>query len=200
MYWLATAAAALLLSILYSASPALAKAKISEKTQYYEISGKTGFELLLDMNRRGPRHGFLTKAIAQTRYETRPDGRFVHEKGVCRIKGGGVTMKITYVYPKPRGTLDKDLARRWKLFQADNVRHEQTHGRIAKEFAAELDSFVRGFAVKDGASCWKALSRFERELAALYAGNKKKQAAFDLKEHRDGGPVDKSIRVLVGKR
>lgn len=200
MYWFGIAGAALLLFIVSVASPAHAKTRITEKTEYYEISGKTGLELFLDMNRRGPRHGFLTKAIAQTRYETRPDGRFVHEKGVCRIKGGGVTMKITYIYPKPRGTLDADLARRWKLFQADNLRHEQTHGRIARELANEVDTFVRGFAVKDGPSCWKALSRFERELQALYTRNKKKQAAFDLKEHRDGGPVDKSIRILVGKR
>ncbi|WP_187970235.1 DUF922 domain-containing protein [Aquibium microcysteis] len=200
MYRLGAAVAAVLSFLLFVAWPAQAKTRITEKTEYYEISGRTGMELLLDMNRRGPRQGFLTKAIAQTRYETRPDGKFVHEKGVCRIKGGGVTMKITYVYPKPRGTLDKDLGRRWKLFQADNVRHEQTHGRIARELASEVDAYVRGFAVKDGPSCWKALSRFERELQAYYTRNKKKQAAFDLKEHRDGGPVDKSIRILVGKR
>jgi predicted secreted Zn-dependent protease len=192
--------AALLLMLLPLASSAHAGARITEKTEYYDISGKTGVELFLDMNRRGPRHGFLTKAIAQTRYETKPEGKLVHDKGVCRVKGGGVTMKITYIYPKPRGTLDKDLARRWKLFQADNVRHEKTHGRIARELATEVDGFVRGYAVKDGPSCWKALSRFQREIKELYARNKKKQAAFDLKEHRKGGAVERSVLVLVGKR
>ena len=200
MYRMGAALTAILLSVLPPTSSAHAKARITEKTEYYDISGKTGVDLFLDMNRRGPRHGFLTKAIAQTRYETRPDGKFVHDKGVCRIAGGGVTMKITYIYPKPRGTLDRDLDRRWKLFQADNVRHEQTHGRIAKELAAEIDRYVRGFAVKDGSSCWKALSQFERDIKSFYARNKKKQAAFDLKEHRKGGAVDKSILVLVGKR
>ena len=197
---LGVALTTLLLFVLPFANSAHAKTRITEKTEYYEISGKTGVELFLDMNRRGPRHGFLTKAIAQTRYETRPDGKFVHEKGVCRIKGGSVTMKITYIYPKPRGTLDRDLARRWKLFQADNIRHEQTHGRIARELASEIDGYLRGFAVKDGPSCWKALSQFEREIQAKYAANKKKQAAFDLKEHRDGGAVDKSILAPIGKR
>lgn len=193
-------AALALLVVLPVATTAHAKARITEKTEYYEISGKTGADLLLDMNRRGPRHGFMTKAIAQTRYEVRPQGHLANDKGICRIKGAGVTMKITFIYPKPRGTLDRDLARRWKLFQADNVRHEETHGRIARELAAEADGYVRRFAVKDGRSCWKALSQFEREIKALYARYQKKQAAFDLKEHRKGGAVDKSILVLVGKR
>lgn len=190
----------LLLFVFALAHPAHAKTRITEKTEYYEISGKTGLELFLDMNRRGPRHGFLTKAIAQTRYVTTPDGKFVHDNGVCRIKGSSVTLKITYVYPRPRGTLDRDLARRWKLFQAYNIRHEQTHGRLARELAAELDAYLRGFAVKDGPSCWKALSRFERELQAFYANDKKKQAAYDLKEHRKGGAVDKNALALIGKR
>jgi predicted secreted Zn-dependent protease len=183
------------------ASPALAKARITEKTQYYEISGKTGFELLLDMNRRGPRHGFLTKAIAQTRYETRPDGRFVHEKGCLPDQGRRGHDEDHLRLPQAAG--DARQGSRPALEALSGRQRPATSRPMAaspKDFAAELDSYVRGFAVKDGASCWKALSRFERELAALYAGNKKKQAAFDLKEHRDGGPVDKSIRVLVGKR
>ncbi|MFN3549569.1 MAG: DUF922 domain-containing protein [Mesorhizobium sp.] len=189
-----------LLAVLPLATPAHAKARVTEKTEYYEISGKTGVDLLLDMNRRGPRHGFMTKAIAQTRYEARPQGHLAHANGVCRIKDAGFTVKITYIYPKPRQPLDGDLARRWKLFQADNIRHEEVHGRIAKELGAEADGYVRRFAVKDGASCWKALSQFEREIKAIYARYQKKQAAFDLKEHRKGGAVDKSILLLVGKR
>jgi predicted secreted Zn-dependent protease len=197
---LAVVLALALLAYLPLAKSAFAKVKVSEKTEYYEISGKTGVDLYRDMGRRGPRHGFLTKAIAQTRYEVTPEGHMAHEKGLCRIKGAGVTLKITYIYPKPRGPLSADLARRWKRFQADNVRHEQMHGRIAKEFAAAADTYFRRFAVKDGPSCRKAVSQLKREAKALTDRYEKKQVDFDRNEHRDGGAVDKSALALIGKR
>jgi predicted secreted Zn-dependent protease len=37
--------------------------KVTEKTEYYDISGKTGAELFRSIMRKGPRHGFMSKAI-----------------------------------------------------------------------------------------------------------------------------------------
>ncbi len=182
-----------------SGAEAVAKPKITEKTEYYRISGKTGRDLLRDMNRRGPRHGWLTKAIAQTRYETRTFGDMVGENGKCRVRGGGVSMTITYIYPQPREKLSREMARRWKFFQADNVRHEKTHGRIAREMAAALETRIKGFETSGDRRCWAAKVRLERETRAIFDAYKKKQAAFDEREHRDGGSVDKSIAVLLGK-
>jgi predicted secreted Zn-dependent protease len=179
--------------------PAHAAPKVVEKVEYYAISGKTGPELLRDMARRGPRQGFLTKAIAQTRYETRADGRLRHAAGVCRFEGG-TTLEVTYIYPKPSHALDRDLARRWRIFQADNERHEKVHGKIARELAVELDRRLRAFALPDGPSCWKATAALKRERKALFDLYEKKQVAFDVKEHREGGPVDRSIEVLLGTR
>jgi predicted secreted Zn-dependent protease len=188
------AAAALGLPATAAAAP-----RVVETVEYYAISGTTGVELLRDMSRRGPRQGFLTRAIAQTRYETSADGRLRHAGGVCRFEGG-VSLKITYIYPKPGNALDRDLARRWRIFQADNERHEKAHGRIARELAVELDRRLRAFAMADGPSCWKATAALKRERETLFDLYEKKQIAFDLKEHRAGGPVDRSIEVLLGKR
>ncbi len=182
-----------------AAPEANAAPKVVEKVEYYSISGRTGAELLRDMARRGPRQGFLTKAIAQTRYETRADGRLRHAGGVCRFEGG-TTLEVTYIYPKPGNPLDRDLERRWRIFQADNERHEKVHGRIARELAVELDRRLRAFAMKDGPSCWKAKAAVKREREALFDLYEKKQVAFDVKEHREGGPVDRSIEVLLGLR
>lgn len=178
--------------------PAQAAPKIVEKTEYYAVSGTTGRELLVDMNRKGPRQGFLTKAIAQTRYETSTDGDLVHAGGVCRVAGGGVVLTVTYIYPKPSERLGRDLARRWKAFQADNVRHERMHGRIAAEFAARLERYIDDFAVRDGRGCGKARALFRRETKALYRLYEQKQIAFDRREHRANGPVDRSVALLLG--
>ena len=42
--------------------------KVTEKTGSYAVAGRSGAALLGAMDRRGPKHGFLTRAIAQTRY------------------------------------------------------------------------------------------------------------------------------------
>ena len=43
-------------------------ASVESKTVTYPISGSNGSELLDAMDRHGPKHGFLTRAIAQTSY------------------------------------------------------------------------------------------------------------------------------------
>lgn len=175
-----------------------AKPIIKEKTEYYSVSGSTGEDLLIDMNRRGPRHGFLRKAIAQTRYKTTPRGDLVHRDGNCRAVGGGVTVEITYIYPKPNRRLSPDLARRWRIFQADNIRHEKAHGRIARQMAEELDRKLNGFSMKDGPNCRRAFARVERDFGAILAKYEKMQNDFDQREHRDGGEVENSVWILVG--
>lgn len=186
---------ALLLSL-----PALAAPRITEKIEYYTITGKTGEDLLYEMNRKGPRHGFLRKAIAQTRYSATPRGSFAWRDGTCRTIDSGVVLDITYIYPKPEGTLPRDLVRRWNVFQADNVRHEKEHGRIARRMASELDRTIGRFSMKDGRSCGRAAATLKRQVADIYDKYEKLQNAFDRREHRPGGEVEKSIRVLTGRR
>lgn len=183
-----------------AAPEASAKPRITEKTRYYTISGKTGLALMQDMNRRGPRQGFLSKAIAQTRYTTNFRGDMVHEHGVCSVSGGGVDLAITYVYPKPRGKVTAALAKRWRAFAAQTVRHEEEHGRLARAMAAELDRFIRDFAMRDGRSCRKAEARMRRDTNRIYKRYTKLQNEFDQREHRAGGAVEKSILRLIGKR
>lgn len=191
---------AALAAMLATVGPVGAKPIVKEKIEYYSISGKTGMDLLVDMNRRGPRHGFLRKAIAQTKYTSTPRGDIVHRNGTCRVVGGGITTDITYIYPKPASRLSRDLTRRWRIFQADNVRHEKAHGRIARQMAAELDRKIGGFSMKDTGSCRRAVARLKREVAAIYTKYEKAQADFDQREHRDGGAVEKSVLILIGDR
>ncbi|SMH43038.1 DUF922 domain-containing protein [Mesorhizobium australicum] len=181
------------------ASTLAVRADVTVKTKYYDIKGKTGLELFYDMNRKGPRHGFLTKAIAQTQFKTSLKGDFVHSNGVCRTKGAGMTMQITYVYPRPVDKLPSALARRWKKFQATNVTHEEMHGRLAKKMVGDVNRTLRGFRMADGQSCRKANAKLMKELDRIVIAYNKSQVDFDKREHRDGGPVEKSVLALIGK-
>lgn len=182
------------------ASTVAARADVSIKTKYYDIKGKTGLELFYDMNRKGPRHGFLTKAIAQTQFKTDIKGDLVHSNGVCRTRGAEMAMQITYVYPRPVDKLDPALARRWKKFQASNIVHEETHGRLAKKMVADVNRAMRGFKLADGQSCRKANAKLMKDLSRIIVAYNKSQVDFDKREHRDNGPVEKSVLALVGKK
>ena len=135
------------------ASPVLAKARITSKTRYYSVSGTTGYELFKSMNRRGPRHAFMQKAMAQTQYKTSPRGKMVWRKGVCRVENGGYDAVITYVFPRPAARLSPAMKQRWATFMKHTTGHERVHGRIAVQMANALDSRIRRFAMEDSRGC-----------------------------------------------
>lgn len=192
------AAGAALLAIVLAPGAAEARANIRESVKYYEIAGSTGAELMVQMNRRGPRHGFLKRALAQTQFKPKFDGDIVYRNGKCVASGVDLRMNITYVYPKPVGPMPGDLKRRWAAFQADNVRHEKRHGAIAKDMMAKLDRYLRGFRVADRSNCRVALRQLNRDVERIIDQAVKAQNEFDRIEHRSKGPVEKSIRLLVG--
>lgn len=179
---------------------ASAQSRVTEATKYYSITGKTGMELLWDMNRKGPRHGFLTKAIAQTQFKTGYTGDFIWENGVCRTRNASFKLQITYVYPQPKGKFDAAMTRRWKAFQATNIVHEREHGRIAKKMAASIGRKLKAFRMADKSSCDRPVAKLGKEIDAIIVAQNIEQKTFDTREHRKGGPVEKSILALVGKR
>lgn len=181
------------------ASTMAVRADVTVKTKYYDIKGKTGLELFYDMNRKGPRHGFLTKAIAQTQFKTDIKGDLVYSNGVCRARGAKMVMEITYVYPRPVDKLPAALARRWKRFQATNVAHEEMHGKLAKKMVGDVNRTLRGFRMADGQSCRKANAKLMKDLDRIIVAYNKSQVDFDKREHRDGGPVEKSVLALVAR-
>lgn len=188
--WAAMAAA------LVFALPAAA-GKVTVKTEYYAVSGKTGAELVQSMARKGPRHGFLSKAIAVTRFKPRAYGDLAYDDGVCRAKKAGFDLAITYVFPKPSAKLPADVDRRWDGFFAGVERHEHMHGKLGKDLAATLDKRIRSFSMKDKPGCRAAARKMNAEVRRIVVAYDAKQRAFDEKEHREGGNVEKLLRRLI---
>ena len=94
-----------------TAGPTLASVSIKAKTVTYSISGKNGDALLEAMDRRGPKHGFLTRAIAQTRYVVNWDIDWQEKDGGCRIANAAAGLSITYTYPAVTSRMSPALDR-----------------------------------------------------------------------------------------
>lgn len=180
-----------------AAAPASAAAKVAVKTEYYQISGKTGRALLDQMDRKGPKHGFMTRAIAQTRYSMKSGADWRHSKGVCRASNVSVKLAITYIYPRPADAVSADLKQRWSRFMAGVVAHEKMHGRIAHQMADAATRAVAGMALRDRRNCMTAQRQMKRKINAIVAHYEKRQEKFDDDEHRDGGRIDGLVRSLT---
>ena len=79
-----------------SAAAASAGSKVVVKTRTYDITGTTGLALMEAMDRKGPKHGFMTHAIAQTGYTVDWDLDAGQDNGVCRMRGANGTLNLFY--------------------------------------------------------------------------------------------------------
>jgi predicted secreted Zn-dependent protease len=181
---------------LWTASGAAAgvKLKIDEKT--YSITGKTGEALLAAMDRRGPKHGLLTRAIAQTKYSVDWTIEWSKNDGVCKVANAEAKLRITYTYPKVDGAVSKALTRQWKRFMGGVRKHEEMHGAIAREMVTKAQRAVAGLSLRGDPTCRKSRMEVKRRVNALYAQYEKKQITFDAREHKEGGHVDGLVGAL----
>ena len=180
------------------AGEAAAGVKVSEKTRSYEIAGKTGASLLAAMDRRGPKHGFLTRAIAQTRYSVSWTIEWGETRTACRVKKIDGELDIIYTYPST-GSLPTALDRRWKRFLAGVRKHEKAHGDMARQMARTVEKSIARLSVDNDRGCRRARAEGKRRMAAIYADYEARQIKFDTREHGDGGRVEGLIEALVGR-
>ena len=176
---------------------ASAKVKVVEKTGHYQINGNTGLALLQAMDRHGPRHGFLTRAIAQTKYSVVWNIEFAETAKVCRVKRVNGELAVTYTFPRPAENLSPDMKRRWRAFVAGVRKHERAHGTMAAQMARAAEKSMRTVTVPNDRGCRKTRREAKRRMTEIYAAYKKKQVRFDAREHREGGPVERLIDRLV---
>jgi predicted secreted Zn-dependent protease len=180
-----------------SAAAASAGSKVVVKTRTYDITGTTGLALMEAMDRKGPKHGFMTHAIAQTGYTVDWDLDAGQDNGVCRMRRANGTLNLFYTYPRVASATTPALQKRWKRFFAGVRAHEETHGRIAREMMRATERSIRGLKVADDPLCYKTRREARRRIKDAYAVYEAKQNAFDAREHRNGGHVEHLIIALI---
>ncbi|MFD1987775.1 DUF922 domain-containing protein [Mesorhizobium newzealandense] len=179
-----------------SATAASAGVKVLVKTQTYAISGKTGEALIESMDRNGPRHGFMARAIAQTSYTKGWDFAFAQVKGTCRIRQANGTLNLNFIYPRVASALPPALDKRWARFFAGVRTHEETHAEIARQMMSATEKSLRGLTVTNDSQCSKARREARRRIDAVFVDYEARQNAFDAREHREGGHVEYLVEAL----
>jgi predicted secreted Zn-dependent protease len=178
-------------------SAASADVKVLVKMQTYDISGTTGEALIESMDRNGPRHGFMARAIAQTSYTKDWDFDFVQVKGSCRIKQANGTLNLNLTYPHLVSALPPALDKRWARFFTGVRTHEETHGDIARQMMAATEKSLAGLTNPNDAQCSKTRREARRRIDAVFDQYEGKQNAFDAREHREGGHVEYLVDALA---
>lgn len=189
-----------LLLVAFGAGSAQAGVRITEKTRTYSISGGSGAALLEAMDRRGPKHGFLTRAIAQTSYSVSWKIEWAETRSACRVRQVDGHLDITYTYPKPAEAMPAELRKRWNGFISGVRVHEEHHGVLARQMVAAAERSMSRVSIRNDRGCVRAKREVKRRMAAIYADYEKRQIAFDAREHRDGGKVEGLISALVRGR
>lgn len=179
------------------AVPAEAKVDVSVKERSYPIRGRTGADLLDAMDRSGPRHGFLARAIAQTRYEVTWDLAWAEGGKACKVSRAEAKLAIVYTYPAAAEKLSPQMRKRWARFMKGVREHEEMHGRIAAQMVRAAERSVSRLSVGNDPGCRKARREVKRRVAGIYADYEQRQVRFDDREHDVGGNVEGLIRELV---
>lgn len=167
------------------------------KVDTYKIAGDSGPALLKAMDRGGPRHGFMARAIAQTRYSVAWDMTWIVSDDRCRLKTADATLSVNYRYPALAGKASPKLKARWTRFMVGVRKHEETHGRIARQMTAKAYSVAMRVSFADDRSCRKTKRETLKLLRTIYADYEARQERFDATEHQPGGPVDRLVSRFV---
>ncbi|TPK90908.1 MULTISPECIES: DUF922 domain-containing protein [unclassified Mesorhizobium] len=178
---------------------ASAGTRLTVHMRSYDVAGRTGAELIEAMDGLGPRHGHATRAIAETGYAVHWKLDVTRDNGICRLRRADGTIDLTYTFPRRTTPSGPVLRKRWERFMAGVRQHEHTHGRIAKQMMRATDTALAGLKRQDNWFCTGLRRDARRRIDTIYADYEARQNAFDAREHRDGGRVEKLVNALMGK-
>jgi predicted secreted Zn-dependent protease len=185
------------LSCLAVGGQAFADIQVNTKTTTYPIVGRTGYDLLKQMDRKGPKHGFLTRAIAQTRYAVRWNIAWASDGRGCSVQRAAAVLDINYSYPRVASKMTPALGKRWNVFLRGVKKHEEMHGAIAKRMVTTAERSIANISFRRDPDCRAARAEVKRRVSAVYAKYEAEQIAFDAREHRDEGNVARLVERLV---
>lgn len=159
----------------------LAKPAENTRYTYYSISGKSADDVYRAMQRRGPKVNGA-KAYASTAATAVQNGKLVQYSS-CRIVD--YRIELDFVIRLPRISNEKILppADRplWRQFSNFLRQHEETHRRIWRGCAAEVESKVKAIRSK---SCADASRQAARLWEKMQADCDNKHKAFDAAEQQ----------------
>ena len=200
------AATALLVAVLamlaLAATPSGGQAKVvvTQATNYYPVQGRSGLDLSREMLRGGKQSISLRHAVAATaaRYKVE-GGRVAVQDGKCVVRDVTVRLELTYFYPNwsSRGQTSGSVRRAWRAFYTELVRHEETHGQIARQGAELMKSELLKLSSDARFRCFNFRQRANQVFNRVTRQIKQRQLAFDRKEGRPSSKISKLQVALM---
>lgn len=187
-----------LLAVSATSISAHTRPKVKVTTSEYVVTGKTGKELMKQINRKGPRHGFLVRAIAQTQYTLSYGYEAEQLKTHCRVSKAWVELELNYVFPKLGNRVSADLASRWRRFMGGVRAHEEIHGKLATQMAAATERSMLETTIRGSRGCSKLRRTIQRQVKRIFDKYEATQRRFDREEHRKNGNVEALVSGLSG--
>lgn len=168
-----------------------------ERTETYQISGRSGIELYRSIGENGPVIG-VGRAIAYTDfkllwsrdYRPQPDGS-------CTLVTARPSLTITYRLPRAPADLPPATQRAWKIFLGGIAAHEKIHGDIIVEMVRQIEAVSVGLNAANDPDCQKVRQALQARLGPLSQEQRRRSREFDIDEMRDGGNVHRLILALV---
>lgn len=173
------------------AQPALpATVDMSSEVEYYSFEAADLQEIQHALYTQGPsieEEG--EHSIALTNYELWVTWKMAQSVTGCRVDDVIVHLDVTYIYPQwiPLGQPDRALQTEWDRFYQHVVNHEEYHGQIARQCAADLADLLHTY--NPGSVCTDAQADLDNMVRDLYASCEARQQAFDVDHGRTTFPL-----------
>jgi predicted secreted Zn-dependent protease len=189
--------------LLLSAGSAPAKIIVKESTKYYPINGKNGVELGRSMIKGAAGLTNKRDAIAATAAEYHiGETDIAVRNGRCVVLDVDLVLDLTYHLPrwKNEKSAKPRLRAIWRDFNTELVRHEKTHGEIAKQGAKELEGALKKLSGTVAFNC-KDFGAFAKARLGLLANRlQMRHDIFDRRENYANSTISRLQISLIQTR
>ena len=173
-----------------STPPAISGVETTVSTHYYTFEASNLIGIQQALISQGPVvDGANEHGIAMTTYGLRVSWEMQPSETACELSAARVYLDIEYTYPRwiPTGSPRPALYDAWERFIRHVVEHEEHHGAIAQECAAELVQRIEELPPQP--DCQMLEATLNALVDEVYNECEARQAAFDEAEGRTLFPL-----------
>ncbi|MEZ7195977.1 DUF922 domain-containing protein [Pseudodesulfovibrio karagichevae] len=173
--------AALAFALLLVAAPAMADVVRSVSTEYYMVDGTKPAAIVASLKRNSPLNEGDRTYQANTRTDIRTTYKIEQRGDTCRVVDVVIYLRLTYLYPKLKHSVDFETRKWWRTFYRQLEKHELIHGEISTKAAYKLNDTLEKLQPGD---CYNYKSTVKVKARKIIDQMKKDQTSYDaLTQH-----------------
>lgn len=180
-----------------SINPASAEVKITVKTEYYTVRGRSIDALDKSLYRNAPLLNGTDRALGQARLRFDSDIRARESDRGCAVDDPQVTLEVVMILPRwaDEKRANSELRSLWSGFAGFVRQHEERHVEIAMNHAKKLQRVFTN--VPMAPNCKMLRARLQSGANRILAQHAKAQERFDAREQ---ARMQRAARVVASRR